>query len=134
VTDDLAARQAAAGDQGRDFEAAVRTKLRIQGWTITATRWRHPEVDVEIDIVANHPDTGEEWWIECKGSWERPKRAGLKRTDTLKKALFNGAMLALASDRRSYMIFASHPPVDATAGVTWLERARGIYVDDIRYL
>jgi Holliday junction resolvase-like predicted endonuclease len=131
--DDLHDRQAASGRQGAAFEQAVATVLQIEGWTITATRWRHPEVDVEVDIVATHPDTGQEWWIECKGSWEGT-RQGLKRTDTLKKALFNGAMLALTADRRPYMIVASHPPAGATAGVTWLERAEGIYVDRVRYL
>ncbi|HLU52639.1 MAG TPA: hypothetical protein VK011_03495 [Acidimicrobiia bacterium] len=130
---DLSARQAAAGRQGAAFETTVATLLQIEGWTITATKWRHPEVDIEIDIVATHPQTGEEWWIECKGSWEG-NRQGLKRTDTLKKALFNGAMLALVDDRRPYMIIASHPPSDGTAGRKWIERARGVYVTDVRYL
>src|SRR5690606_15827467 len=132
-TVDLSARQAAAGRQGAAFETTVATLLQIEGWTITATKWRHPEVDIEIDIVATHPQTGEEWWIECKGSWEG-NRQGLKRTDTLKKALFNGAMLALVDDRRPYMIIASHPPSDGTAGRKWIERARGVYVTDVRYL
>src|SRR5690606_10213320 len=111
----------------------VATLLQIEGWTITATKWRHPEVDVEVDIVATHPQTGEEWWIECKGSWEG-NRQGLKRTDTLKKALFNGAMLALVDDRRPYMIVASRPPPDGTAGRKWIERALGVYVTEVRYL
>jgi Holliday junction resolvase-like predicted endonuclease len=130
---DLSARQAAAGRQGAAFETTVATLLQIEGWTITATKWRHPEFDVEVDIVATHPATGQEWWIECKGSWEG-NRQGLKRTDTLKKALFNGAMLALADDRKPYMIIASHPPGAGTAGTKWLERAEGIYVDEVRYL
>jgi hypothetical protein len=71
--------------------------------------------------------------IECKGSWEG-NRQGLKRTDTLKKALFNGAMLALTTDRRPYMVVASHPPNIGGAGANWLERAKGIYVTEVRYL
>ncbi|MCI0635550.1 MAG: hypothetical protein L0206_16795 [Actinobacteria bacterium] len=130
---ELADRQAASGRQGAAFEVTVATLLQIEGWQITATKWRHPEFDVEVDIVACHPATGAEWWIECKGSWEGT-RPGLKRTDTLKKALFNGAMLALDPDRRPYMIVASHPPAGGTAGDTWLERAEGIYVDAVRYL
>jgi len=133
VSDDLSDRQAAAGRQGAAFEITVATLLQIEGWTITDTKWRHPEFDVEVDIVAVHPDTGVTWWIECKGSWEGT-RPGLRRTDTLKKALFNGAMLALAEDRKPYMIVASHNPNEGTAGVTWLERAKGVYVDEVRYL
>jgi len=130
---DLSNRQAAASRQGNAFETTVATLLQIEGWSISATKWRHPEFDVEVDIVATHPTTGQEWWIECKGSWEG-SRPGLKRTDTLKKALFNGAMLALADEKRPYMIIASHPPADGTAGTKWLERAKGIYVDEVRYL
>jgi Holliday junction resolvase-like predicted endonuclease len=128
----LADRQAAGVRQGIAFETTAATVLQIEGWSITATKWRHPEFDVEVDICATDPH-GVEWWIECKGSWEGT-RQGLKRTDTLKKALFNGAMLALAEDRKPYMIVCSHVPNAGTAGVTWLERAKGIYVDAVRYL
>lgn len=129
---DLSDRQAAGVRQGAAFETTAATLLRIEGWTITATKWRHPEFDVEVDICATDP-AGVEWWIECKGSWEG-NRQGLKRTDTLKKALFNGAMLRLDEARRPYMIICSHVPNVGTAGVTWLERAKGIYVDAVRYL
>jgi hypothetical protein len=132
MTADLSDRQAAAGRQGAAFEITVATLLQIEGWTIDATRWRHPDFDVEVDLTATDPD-GQQWWIECKGSWEG-SRPGLKRTDTLKKALFNGAMLALDPNRKPYMIVASHPPADGTAGTVWLERAIGIYVDAVRYL
>lgn len=126
----LADRQAAAGRQGRSFHEATRTTLQIEGWTIVAENWRHPEVDVEVDIVAIDRH-GVEWWIECKGSWES-SRNGLQRTDTTKKALFNGALLALTSDRRPYMIVTSHPPRGGSAGEIWLARAQGLYVDEVR--
>lgn len=129
---DLSARQAAGVRQGAAFEQMVETLLRVKGWTILRTRWRHPDCDVEVDIVATEPTTGQEWWIECKGSWEGD-RQGLRRTDTLKKALFNGAMLNLVDDRKPYMIVASHPPHDGSAGHRWLERAKGIYVDVVWY-
>lgn len=129
---DLSDRQAAAGRQGRMFHQSVKTTLLIEGWTILAEQWRHPEVDVEVDIVATDP-AGREWWIECKGSWES-SRNGLERTDTTKKALFNGAMLAVVSDPRPYMIITSHPPRSGSAGDVWLERARGRFVDEVRHI
>lgn len=129
----LGDRQAAASYQGAAFEAAIETKLKIDGWEILDRKWRHPEVDIEVDLVARHPRTGVVWWIECKGSWEGT-RQGLKRTDTTKKALFNGAMLALTSDRCPYMIYASHEPTSGSAGELWLQRATGLYVDEVRCL
>lgn len=125
---DLADRQAAASIQGADFESAVETILKIEGWEILDRKFRHPEVDIEIDLVAREPLTGETWWIECKGSWEGV-RPGLRRTDTTKKALFNGAMLALVADRCPYMIVASHGPSPNSAGAVWVDRVRDIYYD-----
>jgi hypothetical protein len=125
--------QSAASRQGRAFQETVGVLLRIEGWAIIAEDWRHPDLGAEIDYVAVHPETGEEWWIECKGSWES-ERPGLERTDTTKKALWNGALLALAHERRPFMIIASHPPKDGSAGAVWLERALGIYVNAIRYV
>lgn len=125
--------QSRASDHGRKFHDAAKVYLHIEGWMILRENWRHPDVGVEIDIVARHPVLDVEWWIECKGSWEGT-RPGLVRTDTLKKALCNGALLRLVDDRRPYMIIASHPPKNQSAGALWLERAKGIYVDEVRYL
>lgn len=125
--------QSRASTQGRSFHEAVKVYLHIERWGILRERWRHPNVDVEVDIVAEHPISGREWWIECKGSWEGT-RPGLARTDTLMKALCSGALLALVDDRKPYMIVASHPPKEHSAGARWLERAKGIYVDEVRYL
>lgn len=130
---DLGDRQALATHQGAAFETTVETLLRVKGWEIIETKRRHPEVDVEIDIIAKHPETEKIWWIETKGSWEG-ERPGLKRTDTLKKALFNGAMLALTTDRKPYMIVSSHDPTQGSAGDVWLQKAKGIYVDEVWYL
>lgn len=130
IDDALAGRQAAASRQGKAFEDTVELLLRVEGWTINDRQWRHPEVDVEVDIVATNPD-GQQWWIECKGSWESPSRNGLARTDTLKKAIFNGAMLLLVEDRAPYMIVTSHLPTGG-AGETWIDRAVDMYVDEIR--
>lgn len=126
---DLSDRQAAASRQGKAFEDTVELLLLVEGWTINDRHWRHPEVDVEIDIVATDP-TGQTWWIECKGSWEST-RNGLARTDTLKKAIFNGAMLRLCDDRERYMVVTSRLP-SSGAGQTWIHRAIDLYVDEIR--
>lgn len=127
---DLSNRQAAAGRQGAAFESTVETLLKVEGWTIVETHWREPEVDIEVDIVADSP-TGERWWIECKGSWESPKNNGLQRTDTLKKAIANGALLRLLDGHHPYMVIASHLPKSG-AGKVWLERAVGPYIDQLR--
>lgn len=125
----IANRQGAATRQGRAFEDTVVVLLQCQGWTIIERNWREPEVDIEVDIVADSP-TGDRWWIECKGSWES-NRNGLARTDTLKKAIANGALLRLLDGHHPYMVIASHLP-ESGAGKVWLERAVGPYIDELR--
>lgn len=130
MTDDLSRRQAAASRQGAAFEQAVMTMLQIEGWQIVARRWRHPEVDVEIDLVAIDPH-GQTWWIECKGSWEST-RNGLERTDTVKKAIGSAAILILVDDRLPYMLITSHLPVIGSSGDKWMRRAVECYFDEVR--
>lgn len=126
----LADRQAAASRQGSAFEETVCNLLQIEGWTIHERNWREPEIDIEIDIVATDPH-GERWWVECKGSWESPSRNGLARTDTLKKAIANGALLRCLPYAKRYMVVTSHLP-QAGAGVLWLDAAIDRYVDEFR--
>lgn len=126
----IADRMAAASRQGAEFERAVETLLKIDGWTIEAHRWRHPLVDVEIDFVAIDPD-GVRWWIECKGSWEA-RSNGLERTDTLKKAIGSAAILRLLDERCPYMVITSHLPRFGSSGDRWLELALTSYFDAVR--
>lgn len=122
-------RQAASSRQGSAFEETVYNLLLIEGWTVDERNWREPNVDIEIDIVATNP-LGVRWWIECKGSWEST-RNGLQRTDTLKKAIANGALLRVLPERCPYMVITSHLPTTG-AGKTWLDAAIQIYVDEFR--
>lgn len=112
--------QARASQQGRAFEDAVVTLLRIQGWTIVERR--AIVASVEIDIIADDP-LGRRWWIECKGSWEG-KTPGSKRGDTVKKAVGVAAYLSCQPDRCPYMLITSHMPVPGTVGSILLETAQ----------
>lgn len=111
--------QAAATAQGKAMEAATETLLRMHGWDITG---RHQRIDgQEIDITATDPH-GNEWWIECKGSWEGNRQGG-KRTDTLKKAVAVGWFLSTIPNRRPYLLVLSHRPNPGSTGDVMLQRA-----------
>lgn len=121
--------QASSSRQGRAFEETVCILLQIEGWGIADRNWRQPDVDVEIDIVADDPK-GRRWWIECKGSWEG-SRNGLTRTDTLKKAIANAYLLRQLPERHLYMIVTSHAPRSG-AGMKWIDAALVDLVDELR--
>lgn len=107
--------QSRASQQGQEFEDAVALVLKLKGWTIDAVRQKIG--GQEIDIVATDPDK-QQWWIECKGSWESKQGSnGLRRSDTVKKACGVAWHLSRLDKeiRRPYMLITSHMPTPGTA-------------------
>jgi hypothetical protein len=111
--------QASAGIQGRQFAEQCDTLLTHFGFELKGRRVL-TEVGVEIDQEAVSP-SGTTVWFEYKGSIQG-KRPGLIRTDTLKKAIANGALLRSLTDPAPYVVVTSHLP-EAGSGAAMLEAA-----------
>jgi hypothetical protein len=111
--------QGAAGRQGRQFAEQCDELLRNYRFVLGG-RALLRDVGVEIDRVATSP-IGQLVWFEYKGSVQGT-RPGLLRTDTLKKAIANGALLAAEADRHPYVVLTSHLP-DTGAGAAMLQTA-----------
>lgn len=111
--------QASAGIQGRQFAEQCDTLLAHYGYELHGRRVL-AEVGVEIDQEAVSP-SGTIVWFEYKGSVQG-NRPGLIRTDTLKKAIANGALLRSLADPAPYVVITSHLP-DAGAGAAMLQAA-----------
>ena len=120
--------QSAASAQGRQFAEQCDLLLRSSGFRLV-DRNVSLDVGVEIDRVASAP-SGRTIWFEYKGSLQG-SRPGLMRTDTLKKAIANGALLNVLTDRPPYVVLTSHLP-SAGAGLAMLLAARRLgYLDDV---
>ncbi len=111
--------QASAGIQGRQFAEQCDTLLAHYGFVLKGRRVL-TEVGVEIDQEAVSP-SGATVWFEYKGSIQGT-RPGLIRTDTLKKAIANGALLRSLPDPAPYVVVTSHLP-DAGSGAAMLRAA-----------
>lgn len=111
--------QASAGIQGRQFAEQCDTLLAHFGFELHGRRVL-TEVGVEIDQEAVSP-AGTTVWFEYKGSIQG-NRPGLIRTDTLKKAIANGALLRSLSDPAPYVVVTSHLP-EAGSGAAMLDAA-----------
>jgi len=111
--------QASAGIQGRQFAEQCDTLLTHFGYELKGRRVL-TEVGVEIDQEAVSPN-GATVWFEYKGSIQG-KRPGLIRTDTLKKAIANGALLRSLADPAPYVVVTSHLP-EAGSGAAMLQAA-----------
>ena len=120
--------QAYGTQQGRQFAEQCDGLLVSRGYTLQ-TNLVLPEVGVEIDRVAIAP-SGRTVWFEYKGSVQGA-RPGLMRTDTLKKAIANGALLQRLVERPPYIVLTSHLP-NSGAGLAMLETALELqYFDDV---
>ena len=123
--------QATSSDQGRRFEELVVFNLQKEGWKILG---RHEKFDgMEIDITAEDPD-GKYWLIECKGSY-RGGIPGLRRADTVKKAVGVAWFLSCHPTRPSYMLITSHPPIAGSVGDQLCRRALEVGLfDELRVI
>jgi hypothetical protein len=120
--------QAYGTQQGRQFAEQCDGLLVSRGYTLQ-TNLVLPEVGVEIDRVAIAP-SGRTVWFEYKGSVQGA-RPGLMRTDTLKKAIANGALLQRLVEHPPYVVLTSHLP-NSGAGLAMLETALELqYFDDV---
>ena len=98
--------QAEASKQGRIGEDLAEIRLRDAGFTITDKR-THLR-GVEIDIVAENRH-GIAFFFSVKASW-RGDRQGLKRTDTLKKAIAEAYIFRLLDNGSPFVVITSHKP------------------------
>ena len=120
--------QASAGIQGRQFADQCDTLLTHLGYELRGRRVLH-DVGVEVDQEAVGP-TGGVVWFEYKGSVQG-HRPGLRRTDTLKKAIANGALLHKLEERAPYVVITSHLP-ESGSGAAMLSAATELgYLSDV---
>ena len=112
--------QAAAGEQGRQFASQCDLLLRNYGFDLHRAVIVS-EIGVEIDREAVSP-SGRTIWFEYKGSVQG-SRPGLLRTDTLKKAIANGALLSTLEDHPPFVVLTSHVP-EAGSGLAMMNAAR----------
>ncbi len=117
-----------ASRQGRQFAEQCDLILEEHHFELGG-RLVIPDVGVEIDRVAESP-RGNIIWFEFKGS-VRGDRPGLRRTDTLKKAIANGALLRDLPERKPFIVLTSHLP-EHGAGVAMLNAAKRLgYLADV---
>jgi hypothetical protein len=112
--------QSSSSAQGSVFDGQCRLLLDRLGLKHSRP-FVVPELGIEVDAAATTSD-GDELWVEFKGSFlsERP---GLRRTDTTKKAIANGALISTLDAPPPYLILTSHLPAVGSSGDSMLRVA-----------
>jgi hypothetical protein len=97
--------------QGDRFHAECIDALTMAGFEIAEQHFVVKDVGIELDCITNNRHGLAMAW-EFKGSWQG-ERPGLRRTDTLKKAISNGYLFT-QSDMYQMMppliVMTSHLP------------------------
>lgn len=122
--------QAESTLSGIKFENIVASDLLLKGFDNLDRNVYIEEAGIEIDYVYQNI------YIEAKGGEEgEGKRPGAKRTDSVKKAIANGALLKQIYPDSIYIVYFSSEPVPNSSSDNMLKLAiKSGFIDEIRYL
>lgn len=119
---------------GMEFENLVEEHLRDSRKSILHKNFKFDSIGIDVDFVATDGLITE--YIEVKGGLSgEKKRPGAQRTDSVKKAIANGALLKTLNPDARFVIYFSARPKPGSASDLMLQTALNSgYVDDVRYL
>ena len=129
--------QASSSAQGRAFEEAVQTIVRMGGHDVVNNGFTDEASGEQVDLLVR-TSFGIDVWIECKGSWNtRSNTPGLRRWDTAKKAVANAWHLrnSHGENRPPYSLVTSYLPREASYSDRLLQDAKeaGLFTEVIEY-
>lgn len=118
---------------GDEFESLVLQDLINRGFGPIEKDFYLEGTGCEVDFRA-HSD-GKFEYIECKGGNEGiGKRPGAKRTDNVKKAIANGALIKTVYDVY-YVVYFSARPEPGTYSEEMIATAlKNKFIDEVRYI
>ena len=106
--------QARAVREGRKAKELALEVLKHCGFTDVRTDVRYPVLGVEVSFLARDA-TGADWAFDVSGGFTS-SRAGLKRTDTLWKALGKAAVLHEARPAMPLVLLTTDAPAKGSPG------------------
>lgn len=114
--------QARGVRQGKAFDEQCRLVLQGIGFEVSDRPFTVTDLGVEFDAEIRST-SGRVFWCEFKGSWHGP-RPGLRRTDTVKKALADAFIAhAAQGDYPPTLFLTTHTPNPGSSGARMLEVA-----------
>lgn len=130
--------QAESTSAGNEFEDTVEKHLSLTG-NVIEKNYVVQDTGVEVDFLASNVGVDGKVrleLVEAKGG--RPgdkKRPGAERTDNVKKAVANGAILKFLDPSLYYVVYFSAPPKpDSYADHMLRVALQANYIDEIRYI
>jgi hypothetical protein len=127
--------QSESTKSGNSFEDLVLSDLSKYGAKDITKNFVLDDVGVEADFYFLD-GVGRKFYVEAKGGEAGPnKRPGAKRTDNVKKAVANGALIKAAHPESQFLIYFSELPKFGSSSHKMIKNAvMAGYVDGVRYL
>lgn len=125
--------QAESKKSGDEFEELVYQDLVDRGLGPIDRNYYFPYTGCEVDFRAHNPQRFE--YVESKGGNDEPgKRPGARRTDNVKKAIANGALIKTIYNIY-YVVYFSAKPEPGSYSEQMLNTAlKYKIIDEVRYL
>lgn len=126
--------QAESKRSGDEFESKVLVDLSRFGCTNITKNVLIAETGCEVDFAYDY--RGTQVYVEAKGGLQgEKKRPGAKRTDNVKKAIANAALIKSLNPDTQYIVYFSDLPKYGSSSHKMLKTAiRAGFVDSVRYL
>ncbi|MFN8041406.1 MAG: site-specific DNA-methyltransferase [Acidimicrobiales bacterium] len=121
--DDPKAFQRRSVEQGRKAKELARDALEWAGFGEIEEDVKLSDLGLEVNFVARDVND-DAWYFDVSGAFSST-RPGLKRTDTLWKALGKASVLHAAHPTTNYVLLSTDKPVPRSAGDRALSQVRG---------
>jgi hypothetical protein len=129
--------QATSKRVGNNFEESVLQDLKSKNFRFIDKDVTLEEIGCEIDFIAfNELDLSDAEYVEAKGGEEEEgKRPGAKRTDSVKKAIANAALMkASMGNVRCVAYFSSKPNPNSSSDKMLTTALKFGILDEIRFI
>jgi hypothetical protein len=120
---------------GDEFEDLVLQDLKERGFINIKKDVYMPGTGCEVDFVASGPDM-QTIHVEAKGGRkDDKKRPGAQRTDNVKKAVANGALIKTTYPEINYVVYFSAKPITNSYSDQMIDTAIcHKIIDEVRYI
>jgi hypothetical protein len=124
--------QSESKKSGDEFESIVYADLVSRGFIEIDKNYVFNNIGCEVDFRA-HGDMFE--YVECKGGKDgENKRPGAKRTDNVKKAIANGALIKLSNTLKYVVYFSAKPDPGSYSDKMINAALKNKIIDEVRYI
>ena len=123
--------QSESKKSGDEFEEKVYSDLVARGFNIIQSSVYIPGTGCEVDFIADGLE-----YVEAKGGNEgEKKRPGAKRTDNVKKAIANAALIKTVMPEIYYIVYFSAEPNDNSYSSEMIDTAlKNNIINEVRYI